>query len=113
MGITGTDLNLTEAFIDKFADTPEQAESVKKVLGVTTEVERLAEAYTPYPPLPEPPRMSDADVIAHAEQTIERFTTWVASFPDDDPTPLPERERCLLLAKRDLARLKKKAGANE
>lgn len=105
MTITGTDLNLTEAFIDKFADTPEQAEAVKKVLGVNSEVEKLADSYTPYLPFPEVPRMSDADVLAHAEQAIEQFTEWVASFPDDDPTPLKERERCLVLARRDLARL--------
>ena len=77
---------------------------MRRVLGVQEEADALALAYAPEPPLPEV-FQPHVDHLAHARETITRYTAWVDSYPDDDPTPLRVRERTLRLAHLDLARL--------
>ena len=98
------DVDLVEQVIDRVAETPDEAAAMRRVLGVQQEADALALAYSPEPPLPEV-FVPQVDHLAHARTTIQRYTAWVASYPDDDPTPLRVRERTLRLAHLDLARL--------
>lgn len=98
-----TDLKLTEEFIEKISDSPEQAEAVKNVLGITKENERLIEAYTPERPTVHL-AMDTYDRVEMAQRAVDRYTEWVESYPDEEPVPLAERQRVLLKAKKTLER---------
>lgn len=98
------DVDLVEQVIDRVAETPDEAAAMRRVLGVQQEADALALAYSPEPPLPEV-FQPQVDHLSHARATIDRYTAWVAAYPDDDPTPLRVRERTLRLAHLDLARL--------
>lgn len=99
-----TDVDLVEQVIDRVTETDDEAAAMRRVLGVQQEADALAMAYSPEPPLP-PVFQPQVDHLAHARTTIQRYTAWVESYPDDDPTPLRVRERTLRLAHLDLARL--------
>lgn len=98
------DVDLVEQVIDRVTETDGEAAAMRRVLGVQQEADTLAMAYSPEPPLP-PVFQPQVDHLAHARTTIQRYTAWVESYPDDDPTPLRVRERTLRLARLDLARL--------
>lgn len=98
------DVDLVEQVIDRVAETDDEAAAMRRVLGVQKEADTLALAYAPEPPLPEV-FQPQVDHLSHARATIDRYTAWVASYPDDDPTPLRVRERTLRLAHLDLQRL--------
>lgn len=98
------DVDLVEQVIDRVTENPDEAAAMRRVLGVQQEADALALAYAPEPPLP-PVFQPQVDHLAHARTTIDRYTAWVAAYPDDDPTPLRVRERTLRLAHLDLQRL--------
>lgn len=98
------DVDLVEQVIDRVTENQDEAAAMRRVLGVQQEADTLALAYSPEPPLPEV-FQPQVDHLAHARTTIQRYTAWVESYPDDDPTPLRVRERTLRLARLDLARL--------
>lgn len=98
------DVDLVEQVIDRVAETDDEAAAMRRVLGVQDEADELALAHSPEPPLP-PVFQPQVDHLAHARATFDRYTAWVDAHPDDDPTPLPERERILRLARLDLQRL--------
>lgn len=98
------DVDLVEQVIDRVTENPDEAAAMRRVLGVQDEADALALAYAPEPPLPEV-FVPQVDHLAHARTTIDRYTAWVASYPDDDPTSLRVRERTLRLAHLDLQRL--------
>lgn len=101
--LSGNDLKLTEQFIEKMSDSPEQAEAVKKVLGFSERAEQVAREYTPDQPVYI--HKSTIDHLGRADEVIEFYQNWVESFPDDDPTPLEERQRVLDKAKKNKIRL--------
>lgn len=98
------DVDLVEQVIDRVTETDDEAAAMRRVLGVQQEADTLALAYSPEPPLP-PVFQPQVDHLAHAHETITRYTAWVEAYPDDDPTPLRVRERTLRLAHLDLRRL--------
>lgn len=98
------DVDLVEKVIDRVAESDDEAAAMRRVLGVQQEADTLAMAYSPEPPLP-PVFQPQVDHLSHARATIDRYTAWVAAYPDDDPTSLRVRERTLRLARMDLARL--------
>ena len=97
------DVDRVEAVIDRICD-PDEAEAMRRVLGVQAEADRLTLAHSPEPP-PVPVFQPQIDHLAHAQKAVARYQAWVDSHPDDDPTPLRTRERTLRLAHLDLARL--------
>lgn len=99
------DVDLVERVIDRLCD-PDEAAAMRRVLGVQAESDRLALAYSPDPP-PVPEHRPNTDHLAHTRATIVRYTAWVDSHPDDDPTPLRERKRTLRIAHLTLRRLEK------
>lgn len=98
------DVDLVEQVIGRVTETEDEAAAMRRVLGVQQEADALALAYSPEPPLP-PVFQPQVDHLAHAHETITRYTAWVEAYPDDDPTPLRVRERTLRLAHLDLRRL--------
>ena len=98
------DVDVAEQVIDRICDTPDEAAAMRRVLGVQAEADMLTIAPSPEPP-PLPVFQPQVDHLAHAREAITRYTAWVDSYPDDDPTPLRVRERTLRLAHLDLARL--------
>ena len=101
--LSGNDLKLTEEFIEKMSDSPEQAEAVKKVLGFSEKAEQVTKEYTP--DLPVYVHKSTIDHLGRANEVIEHYQKWVDSYPDDDPTPLGERQRVLEKAIKNKTRL--------
>lgn len=99
-----SDVDIVERVIDRLAESKDEADAMRRVLGIEAEAEQLALAYAPEPPLPSvfEPRV---DHVEHARRTVARYAERVESYPDDDPTPLAERERALALARLDLKRL--------
>lgn len=100
---SGNDLRLTEEFIEKISDSPEQAEAVKKVLGFSEKVELVSREYTP--DVPVYVHRSTIDHLGRADEVIAHYQAWVDSYPDDDPTSLEERQRVLDKAKKNKTRL--------
>ena len=98
-----SDLDLVEGMLARIA-TEDEAAAARRVLGVEAEADRLAEVFTPDRP-PPPVVGVGIDHAEHARTAVARYAAWVESHPDDDPTPLRERERVLRLAKLDLQRL--------
>lgn len=99
-----SDVDLVERVIARVAESDDEVGALRRVLGVQDEADALAVAYSPELPLP-PVFQPQVDHLAHARATVQRYTAWVESYPDDDPTPLRVRERTLRLAHLDLARL--------
>ena len=102
-----TDLDMVEAMIDRIAIDDTEASAARRVFGLDDEANRLAAAYSPEPP-PPPVHRPDIDHAAHTREAITRYQGWVDSHPDDDPTPLRERERILHTARLALRRLEAK-----
>lgn len=98
------DLEVVDAVLCRLCDTPEQVESVKRILGVDAQEQQVAQAFAPEPP-PPPPVGQDIDHLAHGRATVARYQALVDSYPDDDPIPLRERQRYLHLALRAVQRL--------
>lgn len=97
------DLTLTEQFIDAMAESPEQAEAVKRTLGLARLAAAAAQAWVPERP---PVVVEDSfDEVALAREAVDRYRAWVDSYPDDEPVSLPNRLRALRLAKQSLRRL--------
>lgn len=100
------DLGTVDVVLRRLCDTPDEVAAVKRVLGVEAEEQRVTLAFSPEPP-PVPVFQPNVDHLAHARAAAARYSAWVDSHPDDDPTPLRERERTLRLARLDLKRLEK------
>lgn len=96
------DVTLVEQMLDRVA-TPEEAAAARRLLGVDQAARAAALEWAPA--MPPPVLFPESGHLAHARRAAGRFEVWVASFPDDDPTPLADRERALRLARLDVARL--------
>ena len=99
------DVALVEQMLERIA-TPDEAAAARRVLGVDRQTELLSRAYAPAPP---PPSLAvgGVDLLVVAYDARARYAEWVASFPDDDPTPLHARERALRLAEASVVRLER------
>lgn len=100
----GYDLNLINGVLLRVCVDDDEVAALKRVLGVDKQEVLAADAYVPEPP-PVPVAGSQFNHVQRTRDAIAKYSTWVASFPDDDPTPLLERERILRLAQLDLDRL--------
>lgn len=98
------DLAAVDALLGRMCQTDVERLAVKRVLGVDKLDRVAAEAFTPERP-PVPDMRQAFDHVARTEETIARYQVWVDSYPDDDPTPLLERQRVLRRAQLDLQRL--------
>lgn len=100
----GYDLGALDEVLGRLCQTDAERAAIKRVLGVEQQDRTAADAFTPdRPPVPDP--RDEVDHLAHTREAIARYEAWVASCPDDDPTPLLERERVLAKARSDLRRL--------
>lgn len=100
----GYDLGALDEVLGRLCQTGAERAAIKRVLGIEQQDRAAADAFTPArPPVPDP--RDEVDHLAHTREAIARYGAWVASFPDDDPTPLLERERVLDVARRNLRRL--------
>lgn len=97
------DLDLVDRMLDRIA-TDDEAAAARRVFGVDAEADRLNAAFAPDLP-PFPVVGEGIDHLAHARAAVARYAAWADSHPDDDPTPMRERERTLRLARLDLERL--------
>ena len=100
----GYDLGTVEHVLLRTCETDEEVAAVKRVLGVDKQDQRAADAYTPAPPPPPDPRPV-FDHAARTREAITRYSEWVDAYPDEDPTPLFERQRVLRIALTNLQRL--------
>lgn len=98
------DLDTVDEVLCRLCDTPDEVAAVKRVLGVDAQERRAAQAFTPDRPPPTPVGLN-VDHLAVAQDAVTRYAAWVDSHPDDDPTPLRNRERALRLALRSVERL--------
>lgn len=98
------DLDTVDAVLCRMCDNPDEVAAVKRVLGVVTQEQQVAQAFRPELP-PPPPVGAAIDHLAHGRETVARYEAWVDSHPDDDPTPLRDRQRYLHLARRAVQRL--------
>ena len=100
----GYDLNAIEAVLSRVCVDEAEVSALKRVLGVDRQEVIAAEAFVPaLPPSPDPG--SQFDHVQRTRDAIVRYSAWVDSFPDDDPTPLRERERVLRASRVNLRRL--------
>lgn len=98
------DLGVVDEVLGRMCQTNSERAAMKRVLGVEDQERRVADAFTP--DLPPPPEFRpQIDHYARATAAVARYTVWVHSHPDGDPTPLRERERALRSAQLDLRRL--------
>ena len=98
------DLGTVDEVLCRVCESDAERAAVKRVLGVEDQEARVAEAFSPpRPPLPE--FQPQIDQFAVARDALARYTAWVDSHPDDDPTPLHARERALTLARKSVRRL--------
>lgn len=97
------DIDLVEQMLSRVA-TPDEAAAARRILGVESEANRIALAYAPKSP-PPAPVAEGFDYLTVAKESVVRYQRWVDSFPDDDPTPLPVRERTLRMAHLSTERL--------
>lgn len=98
------DLDTMHDVLCRLCESEDEIAAVKRVLGVEAEEQRVMNAFTPEPP-PIPEFKPQVNHLERAHAAVARYTAWVESYPDDDPTPLTTRERTLRLAHLDLARL--------
>ena len=98
------DLDTLHDVLCRLCESDDEIAAVKRVLGVEAEEQRVTLAFSPEPP-PIPEFKPQINHLERAHAAIARYTAWVDSYPDDDPTPLRVRERTLRLAHLDLARL--------
>ena len=98
------DLDTMHTVLCRLGESDDEIAAVKRVLGVEAEEQRVTNAFTPEPP-PLPEFKPQINHLERAHAAIARYTAWVESHPDDDPTPLRERQRVLHLAHLDLQRL--------
>jgi len=98
------DLDTMHTVLCRLCESEDEIAAVKRVLGVEAEEQRVMNAFTPEPP-PPPEFKPQINHLERAHAAIARYTAWVDSYPDDDPTPLRERQRVLHLAHLDLERL--------
>ena len=100
----GYDLGAVDAVLGRLCQTDEERAAIKRVLGVEQQDRAAADAFTPErPPVPDP--RDEFDHVARTREAITRYSAWVDSYPDDDPTPLFERQRVLRIALTNLQRL--------
>lgn len=85
------DVDLVEQMLARIA-TPDEAAAARRVLGIQREADRLTLAHSPKRP-PLSPVGQNVDHLKVARDALDRYTAWRDSHPDDDPTPLRERER--------------------
>lgn len=98
------DLNTFDGVLGRVCETDDERAAIKRVLGVDVQERAATDAFTPErPPQGETP--PPVDHLDRTREAIARYSEWVESHPDDDPTPLLERERVLDLARRNLRRL--------
>lgn len=100
----GYDLNLVNGVLLRVCVDDDEVAALKRVLGLDRQEVLASDAYAPQPP-PAPVGGSQFDHVQRTRDAIVKYSAWVASFPDDDPTTLLERERILRLAQLDLDRL--------
>lgn len=98
------DLDALDAVLCRMCETDGERMAVKRALGVDRQESRVADAFTPEPP-PVPEFRPQINHLERAHAAVARYTAWVDSYPDNDPTPLKERHRVLHLAHLDLERL--------
>lgn len=98
------DLDTLDAVLCRLCETDDEVASVKRVLGVEAQEQQVAAAFSPEPPSV-PEFVPQIDHLERAHAAVARYAAWVDSHPDNDPTPLHERERVLRLARLDLQRL--------
>ena len=101
------DLDIVHEVLCRLCESEDEIAAVKRVLGVEVQEKRVAQAFTPEPP-PIPEFKPQINHLERAHAAVARYTAWVESYPDDDPTPLRERQRVLHLAHLDLERLEKR-----
>lgn len=82
------------------ADDSDMTVAARDALGVDSLLEAEANAMAPPRP-PTPP----FDPMPVAVAAVDRYSAWVDSYPDGDPTPLRARERALVLARKAVLRL--------
>lgn len=97
------DLDALDTVLCRLCESGDEVSAVKRALGVDREEARIADAFTPEPP-PVPEFRPQVDHLERAHAAVARYTAWVDAHPDDDATPLHERERVLRLARLDLQR---------
>ena len=100
----GYDLGALDTVLGRLCQTDEERAAIRRVLGVEQQDRAAIDAFTPPLP-PDPDQLPQFDHLARTREAIDRYTAWVASYPDDDPTPLRERARVLRIAHRNLERL--------
>ena len=98
------DLNTVDEVLCRLCDTDGEVSAFKRVLGVEDQETQVSNTFTPELPL-NPEFRPKVDHVAHAHRAVARYESWVASYPDEDRTPLAVRERALHLACLDLERL--------
>lgn len=100
----GYDLGTLDEVLGRLCQTDAERAALKRVLGLEQQDRAAADAFTPERP-PAPETSEQCDHLARTREAVARYEARVASYPDDDPTPLLERERVLDLARRNLRRL--------
>ena len=98
------DLDTVDKVLCRLCKTPNEVAAVKRVMGVDRQERLAAEAYVPQLP-PQTSFRPTVDYLAVARDSLTRYQAWVESYPDDDSTPLRDRQRALKLAVRSLERL--------
>lgn len=98
------DLNTVDEVLGRLCETDDERAAIKRVLAVEEQEQRITDAFTPERP-PRPAFRPQIDFVEHARRAVDRYTAWVDSYPDDDPTTLDKREHVLQLARLDLQRL--------
>ncbi|MDV6299945.1 hypothetical protein R3P82_12580 [Dietzia maris] len=98
------DLAALDEVLGRVCQTDTERTAIKRLLGVDMQERAASDAFTPERP-PQPGVRDVFDHAAHTREAIARYTAWVDSYPDDDPTPLFERRRVLEIALSNLSRL--------
>lgn len=100
----GYDLIAVDDVLCRICEDEAEVAAFKRVLGVDRQEVVASEAYAP--PLPPDPYLGPQfDHVQRTRDAIVKYSEWVDSFPDGDPTPLRERERVLRSARVNLKRL--------
>lgn len=100
----GYDLIAIDDVLCRICEDEAEVAAFKRVLGVDRQEVVASEAYAP--PLPPAPDLGPQfDHVQRTRDAIVKYSEWVDSFPDGDPTPLRDRERILRSARVNLKRL--------